>query len=112
LSPPRDAWQELGTIPDIIYMLRIPEGSWATVHSVISQLDADAEADVRGIAHGRGRKAAIADFTEEAEFIYRCLENGNSIGTTTILLNNGYRRPLRKANLSYSAVARLCIRAL
>jgi hypothetical protein len=106
LSPPKDAWQELGTIPDIIYMLRIPPGSWGTVHSVISQLDEDADADVRGIAVGQGRKAAIVDFTDEAEFIYRCLEKGNSIGTTTILLNNGYRRPKRLPSLSYSAVAR------
>ena len=46
------------------------------------------------------------DGTDQAEFICKALEAGNSIGTTTVLLNNMFRRPRRQKNLSYSAVAR------
>lgn len=105
-SPPRSEWEAKKTVQDIIDTLRMPRGSWGVVQSVIRALDADPTFDVGREAPGKGRRAEIEDFTDQAEFIYNALEKGNSIGTVTFLLNNVFRRKDRLRNLSYSTVAR------
>ena len=105
-SPPKDEWEKLETIKEIIETLRMPPGSWGVVQSVLLALDEDPKCDVRREAPGKGRRALIQDFTPQAEFIYKALQGGNSIGTVTFLLNNCYRRKLRLPNLSYSSVQR------
>jgi hypothetical protein len=105
-SPPKDAWLELGTVTDIIRILKMPKGSWGTVYRVLDAIESDPACDIRAEAQGKGRPAEIVDNTEQAEFIYKALEAGNSIGTTTILLNNMFRKPRLMRNLSYATVAR------
>jgi hypothetical protein len=84
----------------------MPEGSWGSVWAVIAKLNRDPKADVRSEVKGKGWRREIYDFTPQAEFIYTSLEVGNTVGTTTVLLNNMFRHPRRLRDISYSSVAR------
>jgi hypothetical protein len=106
LSPPKDAWLERGTIPYIMRVLTMPDGSYAVVYRVLSTLEIDPHADVASEKPGKGRHSEIVDCTEQAKFIYHALESGNTISTTTVLINAYFRKPKRLKNLSYSTVAR------
>lgn len=105
-SPPKEEWETLKTISTICDALHVPRGSRGVVQSVLQALADDPDYDVRREAPGKGRPAEIRDGDEQAEFIYKTLEGGNTIGVVTVLLNNCYRRPRRMKNLSYSTVAR------
>lgn len=105
-SPPKEAWLELETIPYIMRVLGMPKGSFGTVCKVLEKLLVDPKANVGREKAGKGRRALIEDGTEQANFVYRTLEAGNTIGMTTILLNNVFRRRHNLGNISYSAVRR------
>ena len=105
-SPPQAEWETRKTIPAILNDLHMPRGSWGVVQSVLQALADDPSYDVRREVPGKGRPAEIRDCTEQAKFIYKALEGGNTIGVVTVLLNNCFRRPRRMKNVSYSTVAR------
>ena len=106
LSPSKDAWSELGTVPYIMLALGMPKGSFGTVVATLNRLMEDPEADLREERDGKGRSAAITDGTEQAKFIYNALQAGNSIGTTVNLLNRYYRAKNALRHLSHSTLRR------
>lgn len=94
-SPPQAEWETRKVIPAILHDLHMPRGSWGVAQSVLQALADDPTYDVRREVPGKGRPAEIRDCTEQAGFIYKALEGGNTIGVVTVLLNNCFRRPRR-----------------
>lgn len=105
-SPPQETWIEDRVIPNIMKRLDIHEGSWNTVRRILLDVIADPKHDAAEESPGKGRKPLVTDGTPQANNIYNLLERGNSVGTATILLNEGYRARNRMGPISYAAVQR------
>jgi hypothetical protein len=62
-------------------------------HWLLSRLETDPHADVASETPGKGRKLEFVDCTEQAKIIFHSLESGNTISTSTILLNEYFWKP-------------------
>ena len=111
-----DRWKETGLVTSIMTRLCIPNGSYASVRSVLLEVvgafQNNTAYDAKKGERRRGRKALITDESPEAEVIFRALETNISTLNVAVLVNefrNGQQPP--RPPVSFSAVERFVLKS-